>query len=198
MRLEISFDNEFAIEYGVDAAIFVHEIAKWIELARNLKSEIPFCVVEGKCFVKFNFSLLEKIFQFWSKDKIFDVASSCKNKKLVVLEWNKNNDCIWIAIGDSSEIYSSCNDDVDEAAFKNDRYGGNHEFVVRRDGGRCAICGEERDTVVHHIDGYIKSRPENNARNKLILLCRSCHGKVHHSSICIPNSVLRNIGYFDN
>jgi hypothetical protein len=39
----------------------------------------------------------------------------------------------------------------------------------------CEICSSQAFTVVHHID---KDR-RNNSPDNLIMLCRSCHAKVH-------------------
>lgn len=77
------------------------------------------------------------------------------------------------------------------------RYGGNYYIVCRRDGFKCAMCGSIEQLCVHHIDGYDENKPENNQANKMVLLCRSCHSKVHSNSL-IPNSVLESIGYFDD
>lgn len=39
----------------------------------------------------------------------------------------------------------------------------------------CSICLSKKNLVVHHLD---KNR-KNNKMSNLILLCRSCHAKVH-------------------
>ena len=39
----------------------------------------------------------------------------------------------------------------------------------------CEVCGSQAFIVVHHID---KNR-RNNSPDNLIMLCRSCHAKVH-------------------
>ena len=56
------------------------------------------------------------------------------------------------------------------------------KFIRSRDNEVCQICGEDlenkpRRGVVHHIDG-IKS---NNESENLILICQSCHAKIHFS-----------------
>lgn len=78
------------------------------------------------------------------------------------------------------------------------RYGGNYYIVLRRDGGKCAICNGNDTICVHHIDGYDEDKPENNAENKLLTLCRSCHIRVHRSGLEIPSEILEQIGYFDD
>ena len=47
----------------------------------------------------------------------------------------------------------------------------------------CDICGKVGKMDVHHIDG---NRNNNTAEN-LIVICRSCHMKIHH-----PNGVVKN------
>ena len=47
--------------------------------------------------------------------------------------------------------------------------------IIKRDGGKCYICGKNNDLVVHHID-YNK---DNCNPNNLITLCRSCHSKTN-------------------
>ena len=78
------------------------------------------------------------------------------------------------------------------------RYGGNYYICFRRDGCRCAICGSNDTLCMHHIDGYDENKPENNAENKMITLCRSCHIRVHRSGLEIPQDVLERIGYYDS
>lgn len=74
------------------------------------------------------------------------------------------------------------------------RYGGNYYLVCQRDGYKCAICGSIENLCVHHIDGFDEGKPENNAENKMILLCRSCHSRVH-AGTPIPQENLDRISY---
>lgn len=79
----------------------------------------------------------------------------------------------------------------------NKRYNGNYYIVFKRDEMKCAICGSIENLCVHHIDGYDENKPHNSDENKMITLCRECHGKVHSGSVDIPMSKLESIGYFD-
>ena len=75
------------------------------------------------------------------------------------------------------------------------RYSGNYYLVFQRDRYQCAICNSTENLCVHHIDGYCEDKPENNAINKMIVLCRSCHSRVHSSELEIPMDLLDSIGY---
>ena len=77
------------------------------------------------------------------------------------------------------------------------RYGGNYYVVFRRDGCKCAMCGSIEQLCVHHIDGFDEHKPENNQANKMVVLCRGCHSKVHGNTP-IPKDLLESIGYFDD
>ena len=69
----------------------------------------------------------------------------------------------------------------DRALNKRD-FGGNWYKVYDRDGGKCQVCGSTKKLCVHHKDktGWDKPREEkNNQMSNLILLCNSCHMKIH-------------------
>lgn len=88
-----------------------------------------------------------------------------------------------------------------EAHANSKRYGGNYYLALKRDDGKCAICGksyQETDICMHHIDGYDEEKPENNELNKLVTLCRECHARVHRSGMSIPSEALERIKYYDS
>lgn len=85
---------------------------------------------------------------------------------------------------------------IEDYANRN-RYGGNYYIVCQREKFKCAICGSTENLCVHHIDGFNEQKPENNAENKMVLLCRDCHSKVH-AGAQIPQTVLDAIGYDSN
>jgi hypothetical protein len=70
-----------------------------------------------------------------------------------------------------------------------DRFGGRRNELVIRAGGKCERCGlSEADNVartgkrliIHHRDGNGLSSPTpNHALDNLMLVCNSCHRKIH-------------------
>jgi len=56
------------------------------------------------------------------------------------------------------------------------------EMVISLLGGKCAVCGSTENLHIHHIDG----NRENNTAKNLILLCSSCHRRVHNGKIKLP------------
>ena len=50
------------------------------------------------------------------------------------------------------------------------------QYIVMEKTGVCEKCGATKNIDVHHIDGDWHN---NNPKN-LIILCRSCHSKLHH------------------
>lgn len=79
----------------------------------------------------------------------------------------------------------------------NKRYGGNYYLVMKRDKYKCVICGSIENLCVHHIDGYDPNKPGNNQENKMVVLCRCCHSRVHVGTP-LPESLLQSINYYDD
>ena len=57
-------------------------------------------------------------------------------------------------------------------------------LVYDRAKRKCEQCGSEYDLTTHHKDGngrnnFNKGLPMNNNPENLIVLCRSCHGRLH-------------------
>jgi hypothetical protein len=75
------------------------------------------------------------------------------------------------------------------------RYSGNYYVVIKRDKYKCAVCGSIENLCVHHIDGYDEHKPQNNAENKMVTLCRHCHS-VTHAGTPLPSDVLDSIDYY--
>jgi|GEM_PF-5512117 len=48
---------------------------------------------------------------------------------------------------------------------------------------KCAICGDSKSKFhIHHVNGisYHNSEKPDNRTENLLLLCASCHSKLHH------------------
>lgn len=69
-----------------------------------------------------------------------------------------------------------CSKKCRNRADKNDRrFSGVRDYVLGRDGFKCAQCGANSSLIVHHKD-WIRT---NNDPSNLLTLCRSCHRKEH-------------------
>lgn len=58
-----------------------------------------------------------------------------------------------------------------------------------RDGGKCAVCGDEKRLVVHHKD---KNKKNNDPKN-LLVLCVQCHASIHGHNLRMPVEVKRGL-----
>lgn len=58
---------------------------------------------------------------------------------------------------------------------------------------KCELCGSVQNIDVHHKDGD----PNNNTRENLMVVCRSCHMKLHHpKGVCqICGAPMKAHGY---
>lgn len=54
------------------------------------------------------------------------------------------------------------------------RYGGNGSLAMDREKGICQICGSDKNTVIHHNNGF------SNDLKDLIICCKKCHSKIHN------------------
>jgi hypothetical protein len=63
-------------------------------------------------------------------------------------------------------------------------FGSNWYKVYHRDGKKCQVCDAVENLVVHHKDrkgwGFSAAEKNNNMSN-LILLCSSCHMRIHRT-----------------
>lgn len=55
---------------------------------------------------------------------------------------------------------------------------GDYQVAIRRRDGCCRVCGQGRDTHVHHI--VFRSQGGDDDHANLILLCGSCHNTLAH------------------
>jgi 5-methylcytosine-specific restriction endonuclease McrA len=51
------------------------------------------------------------------------------------------------------------------------------QFVLRRDGWRCQLCGTMSNLEVHHKQ--FRSHSGHDAEENLLTLCNDCHASVH-------------------
>lgn len=54
------------------------------------------------------------------------------------------------------------------------RYGGNAGLALDRAEGRCEMCGETENLVIHHNNGF------SNDLDDLLVLCKKCHAKLEN------------------
>jgi len=65
-----------------------------------------------------------------------------------------------------------------------ERFGGNKQKVLERDGNKCILCKSITKLHIHHIDGTGGSSRRgykniNNSMENLITVCFNCHRKIH-------------------
>lgn len=62
------------------------------------------------------------------------------------------------------------------------RYGFPRKFILDAFENKCGVCGYNDHLIIHHIDGFgsaVKRKDRNNKAENLIVLCSSCHLKIH-------------------
>lgn len=55
-----------------------------------------------------------------------------------------------------------------------------YEYVFKRDGGKCKICGSQRELQLHHVLG--RGRQYTNNTDYCVMLCVRCHEMVHRNN----------------
>lgn len=66
------------------------------------------------------------------------------------------------------------------------RYGGNAGLALDRAEGRCEMCGETENLVIHHNNGF------SNDLDDLLVLCKKCHAKLENfqrNSKTVPTEI---------
>lgn len=61
-------------------------------------------------------------------------------------------------------------------------FGDEWRLVVERDGEKCILCNATAGLSIHHKDGRGSTFPpdqRNNSLDNLVLICQSCHMKIH-------------------
>lgn len=212
MLNHLSFNTKIAKEYGINNAVIMEVHAKLVDYYRIMyrgdSNDIISTQVrysENRYWVSSSLSGFCSLIYYLSEKELNNILFDCQQKGILILQqrldsndyvWDGNK--LWIAIGDYSP-YSYLNKYQDNTPNNPDRFAGNKNFIHKRDGGKCCICGATNRLAVHHIDGYFEDKPENNKANKLILVCNSCHRKIHgkKNPLKIPKEELERIGYFD-
>lgn len=54
--------------------------------------------------------------------------------------------------------------------------------VLRREGGRCKLCGHAGRLEIHHLDPLWRSSGNPFDVERLVAICRACHFRAHGKS----------------
>lgn len=92
-----------------------------------------------------------------------------------------------------------CNRECMKKAFRKKPHKGTSWMTVHYharnllSNGCCEICGSNKNVDVHHKDG----NPQNNSKDNLMRVCRSCHNKIHrpHKTCVICGKKVKGYGY---
>lgn len=116
-------------------------------------------------------------------DSTYRICSTCRAKELAEItdryhKRRQENLCIYCGKPIESDSPSKINCVVCYRKNRKhrittnsrQRYGGNLETVMERD-GQCVVCGKLTKLVCHHMDSDVS----NNDLTNLVILCRKCH-----------------------
>jgi hypothetical protein len=78
--------------------------------------------------------------------------------------------------GDLPAIAGVCRRCYARSARSRQRFGGQRDAVLNRDGRRCQVCGGREWLAVHH------RQPGRHDLDRLITVCAACHARVHRLS----------------
>ena len=108
------------------------------------------------------------------------------NKKAqIVVEKNKENKTIGIStrFGEIEVLTTTgCNTDASKKETKNIPQKVK-DFVFKRDGGKCRICGRANNLNFHHINPKLEGG--SHGKDQIILTCSSCHSLCHQNYLSI-------------
>lgn len=100
--------TELAVEYGIDVAIFIHNIVFWVE--KNMANDTNF--KEGRYWTYNSMDAYCQLYPMWSKDQIRRIIVKCKeNGLLIVGEFNsdRRDRTKWYSPSDEvMQIYGVC------------------------------------------------------------------------------------------
>lgn len=112
--MQYQFDVELASEYGVDEAIFIHNLYFWIK--HNEANGINVAEYEGvtRVWTYNSMAAFSILFPFWSHRQMERIVKSCKDKELVItanLNEDKKNRTLWYAVTEKVVLHytKQCN-----------------------------------------------------------------------------------------
>ena len=108
------FDVELAEQYGVDEAIFIHNLYFWIK--HNEANGTHIMEHEGitRVWTYNSMAAFSILFPFWSHRQMERIVKSCKDKELVItanLNEDKKNRTLWYAVTEKVVLHytKQCN-----------------------------------------------------------------------------------------
>jgi len=134
----------------------------------------------SKCGIK------KKSLDFWKRGKhLRSECKICENKSKSL--WKKNNRLKYNKL--KRRYYHKHDKKLKDlyglSCGTIKRYGFKLAIIIYDKFNRkCYQCGNKNDLVIHHLDNrgqnYVNRglEPNDNEKN-LVLICRSCHGKIH-------------------
>lgn len=158
--MQYSFNSEFAIKYGVNEAIFIHNLYWWNKKNKENNRNFYTAIVKDKnkkekeisSYWTYNsISSFAEIFPFWSQRQIRTVIGNCKRKGLIYtacLNEAKYDRTLWYAITDKVE--SVYNDEISQK-----------------------VVSETSESIAENVQPIPDSKPDNNNYSSNNYLCRN-------------------------
>lgn len=142
--------------------------------------------------IKMSMSKISKHkFAFWKDKKFTEKHKRNIRAAMHTLEvhkkcsvWSKDNLPPNLEYAQSKSPFQKGSKNINWNPDKQDEYG--YEFnrhlkkrILERDNYKCQNCTSSKRLVVHHKD----EDKLNNVEDNLVVLCRTCHMKVHHCTL---------------
>lgn len=142
--MQYQFDIMIAQKYGVDEAVFVHNIYFWC--MKNAANEKHFH--DGKYWTYSTMEGLTKIFPFWTKRQIERIVNACREKGLIetsCFSTNPRDRTLWYAVTETVKcIYGN-------GEMENTKQGNGYHQTVK---------------CINETDSKPDSKPDTDARDK--------------------------------
>ena len=108
------FDVELAEQYGVDEAIFIHNLYFWIKHNEANGSNVAEYEGVTRVWTYNSMAAFSILFPFWSHRQMERIVKSCKDKELVItanLNDDKKNRTLWYAVTEKVVLHytKQCN-----------------------------------------------------------------------------------------